>query len=165
MVFSAGGMGDLGDLNPSYEGFAVVTTADPAPSGDIKIHAQPDATSPQVGGADKGEIVGVVPAPDGTTPPAGWAYVKWSGTRNTDGSPARNPASEGYAASAYLVPVAQASPVPSPSDPLPPLPSPIGPSPRPSAQGDNTMLYAGVAVAAVVGLGALAYFMKKKKRK
>jgi hypothetical protein len=155
--------GSMGALDTDYEGFAVVTTSDPAPAGDLKIHSGPSSTSPQVGGADKGELVGVLPPPDGSTPPDGWVYLRWSGTRNTDGSAARNAAAEGYAASAYLVPVTAAAPVspvlPTPTLPIGPSPNPNPkPAPSPAAAGMSTAVKVAIAAAlAAVGYGVYRY--------
>ena len=57
---------------------AVVTTVDPAPSGDLIIRAAPNGT--QIGGADKDGIVTILQADalgDGV-----WAQIEWSGGRN-----------------------------------------------------------------------------------
>ena len=70
---------------------AVVTTQDPAPSGDLIIRISPSPTAPQVagGGADKGGTVTIIRDVDAT-----WAEVVWAG--------GRRPAAQGFARKAYL---------------------------------------------------------------
>jgi hypothetical protein len=62
-------------INPERGGqLAVVTTRDPAPSGDLVIRDAPDGT--QIGGAEKGGTVIVLDAID---PSSAWAHIAWPG--------------------------------------------------------------------------------------
>jgi hypothetical protein len=62
-------------INPQSGGqLAVVTTNDPAPSGDLIIRDAPDGT--QIGGAEKGGSVLVLDAID---PSSAWAHIAWAG--------------------------------------------------------------------------------------
>lgn len=67
---------------------AIVTTNDPAPSGDLIIRNRPGGT--QIGGAEKGGRVAIIQQVDDT-----WAEVQWPG-----GS--RHPAARGFARKAFL---------------------------------------------------------------
>ncbi len=110
-----GGFGfGLGGLPDGWTGDATVTTSDPAPAGDLKVHSGPSASSPQIGGADKGSTVVVVEEPG---LPAGWGKV---GTIASE----RNPQVVGYASLAYLTAVPGTGRVIAPNDPgvLPTLP-------------------------------------------
>lgn len=92
--------------------YAVVTTNDPAPSGDLIIRESPSATAPQVvntltgardGGAEKNGTVKVLnwnASADGV-----WAQIAWQGGSR------RGPAT-GYARKAYLKPSATAPATP-----------------------------------------------------
>lgn len=157
-VFSSdglAGLAGLGALPDGYVGFATVTTNDPAPAGDLKIHAGPSASSPQIGGADKGSPVAV----RGDMPAApGWAYVE-----NTSGPSFRNAQVKGYAALAYLSPL---SDTPTPVPPVIPVPGlPNLPAPPPGdvpAEDSSTLFYVAAGAAAIV-LGGAAYFLLRKR--
>ncbi len=63
-------------INPDSGGgqLAVVSTNDPAPSGDLVIRDAPDGT--QIGGAEKGGTVIVL---DAISPSSAWAHIAWPG--------------------------------------------------------------------------------------
>ncbi len=69
---------------------AIVTTNDPAPSGDLIIRSAPSATAGQIGGAEKNGTVTVLDSSDAT-----FAKIQWSGGP-------RWPACTGFARKAYL---------------------------------------------------------------
>lgn len=151
-LFTGGGMGALvpflGAAPDGYVGNATVTTSDPAPSGDLKIHSGPSASAPQIGGADKDAIVEVVTEPG---LPPGWAKV------GTFGS-SRNPQVTGYASLAYLTPIAgqgQVEPATpgAPAVVVPTVPgvTPVAPSAPSSGGSSNTMTY---VILGLLGLGA-----------
>ena len=148
-MFGYSGMSGAPD---GYVGNATVTTNDPPPAGDLKIHSAPSSSAPQIGGADKGAIVEVVTE---AGLPSGWAKV------GTFGS-ARNPQVVGYAALAYLTPIAgQGQVAPTPSGPAPaPVPNVPGVTPiAPSAPGtSNALKYGAIALGAVVVGGIVWYF-------
>jgi len=79
-------------LPPVLQGnvMAVVTTNDPAPSGDLIIRSSPSASAPQIGGAEKNGTVIVLDSSDAT-----FARIQWGG-----GS--RLPAATGFARKAFL---------------------------------------------------------------
>lgn len=69
---------------------AVVTTNDPAPSGDLIIRSGPSMSSPQIGGAEKNGTVTVLNSSDPV-----FAQIRWGG-----GS--RLPAATGFAKKQFL---------------------------------------------------------------
>lgn len=69
---------------------AIVTTNDPAPSGDLIIRSSPSASAPQIGGAEKNGTVTVLDSSDPT-----FARIQWDG-----GS--RLPAATGFSRKAFL---------------------------------------------------------------
>lgn len=69
---------------------AIVTTNDPAPSGDLIIRSAPSGSAQQIGGAEKDGTVSVLDASDAT-----FAKIAWGG-----GS--RLPAATGFARKAFL---------------------------------------------------------------
>lgn len=104
--------------------YAVVTTNDPPPMGDLIIREAPSATAPQVintltggrdGGAEKGGLVKILnwnASPDGI-----FAQVQWQGGSR------RGPAT-GYARKAYLKPSSSVPATPA----IPTSPAPAGTS-------------------------------------
>jgi len=69
----------------------VVTTNDPAPSGDLIIRTAPNQTAPQIpgGGADKGGIVTIIRDVDSV-----WTEIDWPG--------GRRPAGRGFAKKQFI---------------------------------------------------------------
>jgi len=158
-VFPTDGLGSLGSVPDGYVGFATVATTDPPPSGDLKVHVSPDASSTQIGAADKDSVLAV--RGDQSTVP-GWALVQTSGG-------GRNAQVTGYVSTAYLAPVVQPS-QPAPA-PLPPPAPNTPPNVTPGTDVDVTVdtgLSTGVVVAiaagAVVVGGAIYYLLGRKKR-
>jgi hypothetical protein len=150
-IFNTAGMAGLGYLGGApngYVGNATVTTNDPPPAGDLKIHSAPSASSPQIGGADKDAIVEVVTEPG---LPAGWGKV------GTFGSP-RNPQVVGYAALAYLTPIkgqGQVEPATPGDPPSPGVPNVPG---LPSVPEPSSTLRYGLIGLAVLAAGGAAYY-------
>jgi hypothetical protein len=86
---TAAGSGALqAQTNPGQQ--ARVTTNDPAPSGDLVIRAAPDASSQQIGGAEKDGIVFILEDAGN-----GFSQISWPG-----GS--RLPAAQGFAHTQFL---------------------------------------------------------------
>jgi hypothetical protein len=74
--------------SPAVSGkFAIVTTRDQPPAGDLIIRSAPNGT--QIGGADKDGKVAIVRDIDAT-----WAEIFWSG--------GRNPSKQGFSRKAFL---------------------------------------------------------------
>jgi hypothetical protein len=139
-----------------YVGNATVTTSDPAPTGDLKIHSAPSSSSPQIGGADKDAIVEVVTE---AGLPSGWGKVGTFGG-------GRNPQVVGYAALAYLTPVAgqgqvePATPAPSVSPVVPNVPgvTPVAPSSPTAPASSSTFKYVAIGGGVLVAAG-LAWWL------
>lgn len=108
--------------NLATDTYAIVTTKDPAPNGDLAMRTSPNANAPQVagGGAEKNGIVKIITADASPSEPGVWSEIQWFGGP-------RRPAARGYARSAYLTPTtvpAGGVPVAPPSPPavVPSLP-------------------------------------------
>jgi hypothetical protein len=115
--------------------YAIVTTNDPPPMGDLIMRTAPNAGAPQVagGGAEKGAVVKVITPDASRTEPGVWAEIQFYGGT-------RRPAARGFAKAAYLkpttmpaggVPVAPASPPDIVIPTLPDIPSLPGGLPVP----------------------------------
>lgn len=118
---------------PAGAGTARVTTADPAPAGDLIIRSAPKATAPQVGAAEKNGLVQVLNWNASTD----FAQVRWPG-----GS--RRPAATGYAAKRFLALASAPSPAPGPAPappPTPVLPIPISPAAELAARNASATLW------------------------
>jgi hypothetical protein len=159
-VFPTNGLGGLvysgmGGAPDGYVGNATVTTSDPAPSGDLKVHSAPSASAPQIGGADKDAIVEVVTEPG---LPSGWGKV---GTFASS----RNPQVVGYASLAYLTPVAgqgQVEPTPAGPAPAPVVPgvTPVAPvSPSAPAPSSSTFKYVAIGGGVLVAAGLVWWLL------
>lgn len=138
---------DIGALPTTEHGTAVVATSDAGPSGQLRLHDLPDASSIMVGTAPHGATVRIVdnPAHVGSGAVPGWVQVEYDG----DGT---NPPASGFASATYLAPGGS-----SPS-------GPVGPSPSPSSGGmSTTAIVVGVAIAAAA-IGAGYYLLKRRKR-
>jgi LPXTG-motif cell wall-anchored protein len=163
-IFGSDGMAGfgMGATDDGYVGNATVTTNDPAPAGDLKVHSAPNASAPQIGGADKGAVVEVVTEPG---LPPGWGKV---GTFAS----ARNAAVVGYASLAYLTPIAGTGrDIPQPAVVVPGTPVvpvvPVVPgqpvAPGAPAAADDSTFYVALGAGALL-LGAAAYFLLRKKK-
>ncbi len=128
--------------------FAVVTTKDQPPGGDLIIRATPSMSGPtrqfnpqgvgspnQIGGAEKDGIVQILSKI--TAEGIDWAEIQWNG-----GTPPRSvgnwPAARGFAKAQFLVPTAQA--------PTAPAPLAFGPSGVPFVPGGGVTTIPTVTV-------------------
>jgi hypothetical protein len=152
------GMGDLpGMLLPEFLGgdsgarYAVVTTNDAPPDGDLRIRTGPGTDYPPIGGAEKGGTVTVV----GESSDGKWLEVSWAGGL-------RRPAANGWAYAAFLTPTdTPPSPLlpyaPPPATPpgvvIEPPEDPGNLNPASSTDGGTPKLLMVAAGVAVVGLG------------
>lgn len=151
--FATVGMGDLSSwLGAGGSKYAVVSTTDPAPDGDLRIRTGPGTSYPQVngnGGAEKDGIVTVLDVSDDGE----WVKVAWGGGL-------RRPAATGWAASRFLLetdtpPAFGPPPAPAPGPIVfNPTPGPVKPVvDKPEDEGSTTktvlLIGAGVAVLAI----------------
>jgi uncharacterized protein YraI len=83
--------------SPGVATQAKITTADPAPSGDLIVRMGPGKANPQIGAADKNAAVQVVDWYGGMADGASWARIVFTG--------GRNPPITGYVKSRYLTPL------------------------------------------------------------
>lgn len=114
-------------------GFAIVTTQDPPPLGDLRVFDRPNGT--QIGGVEKNGTVAVLGVvQDGQTP---WARIAWAGGP-------RLKATSGFVRQQFLRSVAAPAP---PAAPFQPFPSP---SPAPFPGGAPSLPPGAGAVLAVV---------------